>query len=430
MNKKTIVKGVVALLYLLVVAGCADLSAILYTPTPPPGTPMAATPTFTPLAGETPQENTPMVLTVWIPPVFDPANNSQAGDLLMERLDQYTQQHPGYQISLRVKSQTGTASIINSLNTANEAAPLTLPDLVVLTSGEMQIAAVQELIYPLDLENLLPGDTDWYEIAIPLSTYQEQVFGLPFAANAMVMAYKTSMVETPPQDWSAALESGYTLHFPAADQEALFTLGLYLSTGSSLSDANGEPSLDTAAFEKVLDFYAQAQTVNLMPYWLTQYTTNEMSWTSFLESQDELAITWSDTFLQQANINVRATTLPSETGVPFTIASGWVWAIANPDPRRQVAAAELAAFISEAEFTGPWTQAVGLLPLRPSALTIWESGPGQSLASQLLPVAIPLPGTDDLALFGKPISDAVTKVLKQELTPQEASLEAAKTIAP
>ena len=359
-------------------------------------------------------------LTIWLLPPFDPHNDSSAGALLLERLDEYTALHPGLGVDVRVKSEKGLAGILESLITTSKAAPLALPDLVLLPNQDLETAIETALIFPYPDGIPAEEDTDWYEAAQTLGVYREQRFGLPFMTDALVMAYEIDNTESVPTTWEALLESGSQLSFPAADPTASVTLAWYLHNGGTFTAEDGTRTIDQTQLEEVFDFYSAAQTAGVMPFWLTQYDNEELSWETFIEGSPTLAIAWASRYLQYPQETLRAVPLPTNDGTPYTLLDGWVWALTSTDPNRQAAAAELASFLTQAEFLSAYSQAAGYLPPRPFALTNWATGPKQTMASQILPAAQPFPAASTINLVSPPISQAVVDILKQEKTPTEA----------
>ena len=116
-------------------------------------------------------------------------------------------------------------------------------------------------------------------------------------------------------------------------------------------------TLQSEPFTSVLNIYQQAHAANILPSNPTQIDSDESAWIKFNETNKQILITWASRFLGQADETLTATSLPTLTGQPFTLVKGWGWAIANSDPNKQAAAAELAKYLTEAEFAGPWTQA-------------------------------------------------------------------------
>ena len=406
---------------LLAGPGCSNLP-LISTATPTNSPPILTTPT--PTRAPTPvvpDEPTSSTLTVWVPPQFAPSQENPVGILLQDRLDSFSQLYSNLQINVRIKSETGPASLLESLYATSGVAPLVLPDLVLLSTEDMYTAAEQNLIYPYPPGYPSEDDTDWYNIASALSSYQDERYLLPLAADAMVMVYNPELVESAPRTWDDLLSAGNIISFPATDPQATFTIALYLSNGGTFWDSEENIALQSAPLASVLNTYQQAHAANILPPNPTQIESDESAWIKFNETNKQILITWASRFFGQADETLTATSLPTLSGQPFTLIKGWGWVLATPDPNKQAAATELAKYLTEAEFAGPWTQASYLLPLRPFALSYWEDEPAQILASQLLPQSTQMPSPDVLSLVSTPITDAVLDVLTAVLSPEEAA---------
>ncbi|RPI31629.1 MAG: hypothetical protein EHM70_11100, partial [Chloroflexota bacterium] len=96
MNK--FIRSMVALLFLLT-AACSlfptpgGLPAATQTP-PATASPPPATKTSQPVT-ETVDTTGPVTLQIWLPPQFDPASGTEAGQLLENHLNQFAERHPG-----------------------------------------------------------------------------------------------------------------------------------------------------------------------------------------------------------------------------------------------------------------------------------------------------------------------------------------------
>jgi ABC-type glycerol-3-phosphate transport system substrate-binding protein len=363
-----------------------------------------------------------LTLKIWLPPDFDPNNGSEAGQLLKNRLDEFSAQSPGLKVEVRIKDLDGPASILESLTAAHIAAPSALPDLVALPVTQMQFAATRRMIYPLESLLTTPEDDDWYDFATDLGQYQGEQYGIPFASDALVMAFHPMIVGDPPRSWEDVLLKDNVLAFPAADPNAYYTLALYLSLGGEFLDENGNLQLDPVILESVFDFYQKANTAGVMPNWLTQENTDELSWGDFMKPQAQMVITWATWFFDRTTGGINLTAIPTQDGTPFTLATGWVWALTGNDPSRYPVGFELAEFLTEGEFLGEWTQAVGYLPPRASATAVWPSDL-QAVASQILPSAVLIPDESIQKALGEVFSQASIKVLNRESTPAEAANE-------
>lgn len=366
------------------------------------------------------QITSPITLKIWLPPEFDPTNETPEGNLLQAKLDEFAERHPGVRVEVRVKALNGQAGLLESLIAADAAAPLALPDLIALPSGEMQMAAGRNLIHPMD--DLLAEDTEnWYDFAKDLGTYQEETYGLGFAGDALIMVYRPAIIEDPPSSWEEIIQTGNVLSFPAADPQALFTLAMYQSLGGEILSETGELQFDPVLLERVFDYYQRAKKANVMPFWLTQFDSDELSWQAFVGRRTHLTITWATRFFDQNTDNIQAAPIPTFDGTTQTLATGWVWALTGNDPTRYKIAVELAEFLTEGEFLGAWTSASGYLPTRPSALSVWAADQKQALASQILSSARAKPDESIFIELGDLLTQAVIGVLKDEISAKDAA---------
>lgn len=404
------------ILLLMLIVGLAGCSA----PVPAAETPLPATtltPTAVPISTEEitePETEGPVTLRIWVPPQFDPANESSDGVMFQSRLDEFVTRKPNINIEVRIKNVEGYGGILDTLTTANAAAPLALPDLVALPRYALETAAEIGVLYPYDGLTTVLDDPDWYDFARQLSHLQNTTFGIPFAGDALIMAYRSETIPEPPLDWAASLAFTTTLTFPAADPHATYTLAQYQSLGAPLLDENEQPTLDVIQLTNVLTYYQQASISELMPYWLTQYETDDQSWEAYEGYQANMAITWASRYLQTPEENTSATAIPTFDGAPFTLADGWAWALTTRDPERQLLAVQLAEFLTTSEFLASWTAAAGMIPPRPSAAEAWTDQPSQALVGQVAPGAQIIPSLDIVTAVGPVLQQAVISVLKAE----------------
>lgn len=376
--------------------------------------------TPTPLPSPTP--DLPLVephqLILWLPPQFDPGNGTEAGDLLAERLDEFVARRPQTDLQVRVKSLSGEFGMLESLQLTGTTAPLLMPNLVALPRALLEDAFRYDLVVPLDeyLEDF--GEGDWYEYALDLARIDDQIAGIPFAGDLMVMAYKENG-ELPPTDWSSLLGLQRALSFPASDSHSLVTLAWYQSLGGELRTEEGEPALDGDLMLEVLNFYKQAQEVNLMPYWLTQFETAEQAWASYLERQSSLSITWTSQLLGSESPNTILAAMPTKDARAFTYADGWVWVIVPSNSEDEEFALELADYLTESDFLSSWSFTGGYLPVRQTSLASWSEESYYSTLEKLLPAAVLVPDAVLESELGPPVRDAVVDVLKSQVEPEE-----------
>ncbi|MCJ7715412.1 MAG: extracellular solute-binding protein, partial [Anaerolineales bacterium] len=359
-------------------------------------------------------------LTIWVPPQFDPANGSTAGNLFLSRLDEFLSRRPQTEIQIRVKTLSGEFGLLDSLQVTSSAAPIIMPDLIALPRTLLEQAFREGLVIPLDeLTDTIVLD-DWYDYAMTLALVDEQIAGIPFAGDLMVLAYKNDSDETPPPSWDAVLKAQKALAFPASDPRGLVTLALYQSLAGDLVDVDNQPFLQEDALLEVLSYYQQAQAASVMPYWLTQFETDQQSWQSYQDRQSTLAITWSSILLGSDSPNTSMAAMPTRDEKPFSYADGWVWCVIPSDLETEKEAVELAEFLTEASYLATWGVEGGYLPVRPSGLESWAETSNYATLQQLLPSALLLPGNELLIELGPDIRDAVVGVLKDQIEPQIA----------
>ncbi len=415
----------VLLVCLLLLAGCTAPGAVTSTP--------AASPTATlipaPVEDATPTPVGPVTLRIWVPPQFDPDSGTPAGELLRRRLEEYHARRPDINIQVRLKAADGPGGLLDSLTTASTAAPLALPDLVALPRPLLETAALKGLLHPFDDLVSKSEDPDWFPYALQLARVQDSVFGLPFAGDALIIIHRSPQIEAMPGALAEIQTLSGPLAFPAADPQALFTLALYQAAGGLILDGEGRPYLDQDVLAQVLAFYQQAAASDLAPVWLTQIQTDQQAWDAFLESQAPLLITWASRYLSEMPAGSGVAPLPTLDGAPFTLANGWVWALASPNPQHQRMSAELAEYLTESDFLAAWTAEAGYLPPRPSSLEAWANSPGKVLAGQVAGAARLIPSTDVLASLALPLQQATMQVLKQQTDAATAARQAAEALS-
>jgi len=397
-----------------------------------PGTEVTAQPTATVSSAPgtnltpqiTPTQSGPISLRIWIPPVMDPEVETKAAALFRSRLEEFVNLHEGVQLGVRIKSESGPAGLLESLSTTSAAAPLALPDLIALPNADLETAALKGLLHPLDQLDEAMIDPDWYDYARSLAQIQDRTYGLPFAGDALALVYRTEAVPAPPSDWTAILNTTTPLVFPAADPQALFTLSQYQAKGGTVRDEEGRPYLDDEILEEVLIFYQEAKQTGVIPLWLTQYEDDNQVWEMYNENEADLIITWTDRFLESNLEDSAFTTIPTHDGLPYTLSSGWVWAIPAHQPDHQELSLDLAKFLTASDYLGEWSEAAGVLPTRASSLEVWSSTDVKTIVEQIVLSANILPSTDVLTSIGQVLKDASVQILNGESDPETSAQQA------
>lgn len=422
---------------LLLIAGCA------FTPGPSTQVPLDIVSTLpaetasapTPLIAQslTPTSDGPVALTVWVPPQFDPDSGSAAGQLFKARLEEFTASQPDVEINVRVKAEEGPGGLYDSLETASAAAQQTLPDLIALPQPTFQTAVLKGLLRSMDATAGLLDDPDWYDYARQLGVLQNNVYGLPFAGDALVQVYRDTPETQQTAIWDKVLQLSAPLIFPAGDPQSLFSLALYESNAGDVYDEQGSIFLEEEVLSEVLDFYQKASVAGVLSSDLAAVSTHGQAWDQYKNGQAHSVSTWTSDFLADQSSNdpisgVMVAPLPTPDGKPYTYATGWVWALASPDLEQRQAATELAGFLTESEFMSKWTQASGYLPTRPSALAAWQVPRLRTALENISAVSTLVPPIAVLDTLGPPLQKAVLQVLQSELDPSTAASQAVDSL--
>lgn len=396
-------------LAMLISAGCASLEPLLASLTPPAPTPTRTarlTPTPPPLPTETaPSEPETSGLRVWLPAQFNLAAEQPAAEMLAQRLREFESQHSDLKIEVRIKKAEAEGDILNALSVTSTAAPGVLPDLVLLSRSDLEMAALMGLLHPIDGLSTSLDDPNWYRYAQQLAHIQNTGYGLPFLGDALVLVYYPELGQI--VTWEDILASDGNLVFPAANPQALAGLSLYASAGVEILDAQGLPMLDQVALTRVLTLVEEGISKEVFPASLANVTNEAQTLQIYRTGDANKGIIWYLSYRPSEDGEIIP--LPGLDEMPFSYATGWVWALAGADPENQQLAVELAEFLVAEDFLAEWTRATGYLPTRPSIVE-----EGDRTMTAILESAHPLPSNDVLAVLGPLMQEALTRVLNGE----------------
>jgi len=417
---------------IVAILACAALSAACIPSAAPEPTPAPATATQ-PVAPFLTPEPTPQAperrLTLWLAPEFAPSPDTAAGQLLADRLAAFAAANPGLTIQTRVKARRGQAGLLETLTAASLVAPNSLPDLITLDREAMHAAAVKAMIIPLETIRAAPASPEWSEHAVLASQVDGTPFGLPLASEADVLAYRADIYGSAPDAWSQVLNGPKPFVFPANDPSAEFTLGQYLALGGPLLDASGRPNLAIGPLTDVLAYYDALHDTGVLPLSSTQMTTSIESWAAVRDGRAASAAAPLSAALPSLdNQRLAAAPFPGRSVPGTTLLRPWSWSVVTRDPSQQRLASQLMDWLSQPEFLGAWTHALGLLPPTPEALQAWPDAEDAMLASSLLDSAQLVPEPDLLAILGPVLQEAALAVISSRSSPQDAAAAAVEAV--
>lgn len=434
----------IALALLASLPGCDALQAVqpFATPVPPtatmPAPTLAIPPTTTPAppsAAETPAGPEQIVLTVWVPETLAPTSETPGGQQLLEQLAAFDDLYPDIRAEVYVKLTSGPGSTLSYLYSAPGVAPAILPDLVLLDRSALAQAARDDLIVPIGtlIDPALLSDV--YDAALALGTVDNQLAGLPYVLQVSHVVYRDTLFEQPPNSFEVVARSPVPFVFPAGTRGSVSETLLmqYMQAAGSLVDEDGMPRIDPVALTDVLAFYADARAAGVIDPALFQITDLSESWTQYASRQAGLAVVSSTLYLSGRD-QVRSTGvtwIPTLSGDPYALASGWSWAVTTRAAERQAAAMALVNFLMNPINQGAFTQAAGWLPSQAGALAVWgDSDPYTAFGDTMLRSAVPFPEAGPRAVIGAAIQDALEAVLLNGVTPFQAAAEAAQKVNP
>jgi multiple sugar transport system substrate-binding protein len=394
-------------------AGCASLEPILASLTPPAPDPTeqaTSTPPPPPTVTATVERGV-SGLRLWLPAQFDPAAENPAAEMLAARLAEFEAQHPDLTLEIRLKQADTEGDMLNALTVTGEAAPNALPDLVLLSRSDMEVAALLGLLHPIDGLSTSLDDPNWYAYAQQLGHVQNTGYGLPFLGDALVLMYYPELGQV--MSWEDVLTSTGDIVFPAGSTQALAGLSMYASAGGKILDAQGLPTLEQEALTEALTLVKEGMTEEVFPPSLANVTTEAQALQIYRSGSANKAIVWYLSYRPSEDGAV--TPLPGLGEAPYAYATGWVWALAGADPESQQLAVELAEFMVAEEFIADWTRETGYLPTRPSIVETDDR-----TMTAILESAHPLPSNDVLAVLGPLMQEALTRVLNGE-DPEEVA---------
>jgi len=395
----------------------------------PTHTASSLTPTLTPNVEPTPALDAVQKLTVWLPPEFDPAADTPAGQMIKDRLDHFSSLHPELQLKVRLKTSGGPGSMLDALAAARIEAPALVPDLLLLSRTDLETAAFKGLVSPLDaLPEVLPNSTDTCTYARELSLVQGVPFGVPFAGDALIMATRPGD-QPPALDWSTLFKQIGLLTFPGADPRALTLLTLYLSTGASIEENQPQLNLDPVSFENILALLDEGIHAGRIPRWVTQYDGFSFAWQSYRDQRANHTVVWSHIPLNEPTVDAVLTPiLPLDPQNTVILADGWVWALTASKISSQTAALELAQIFTEDGAQSGLISSTGYLPLYPTAMEVGANPEHQALFRQICLTARLRPANDVLSGLGPVMRDAALQVLRGQLEPSAAARAAAQQL--
>ncbi len=367
-------------------------------------------------------------LILWVPPFMDPDSGTEAGKLLNDRLEIFTDNYEGLSIDVRVKAEAGPAGLMASLTSTSAAAPLAMPSLIMLSRADIEIAAKKGLILPVGDYTTVINDLDWFQYARLMAIIGDSAYGLPFAGDALVTLSSTdAYFEDLPKAWSEFFTARQKVAFEAGDPMAHLILAYYLSLGGGLNVEDEGLIIESEILAEVLTVFQEGVEASVFsPDLLSVDDAGLVE--QFQTGTTETIITWSTNYLSGNLENTEIHPLISLTGYSYTIANGWILALADPLPERRDLAVELAEFLVDVEFMAKWSNKAGYLPMRSSSLALWPEGGSVDTLSLISHSAHIYPDQETMNVIAPILTQSLAEVLEQGIDPVTAAENAGAAI--
>lgn len=346
------------------------------TPVPTqPSTPTAS-PSPTPVETPTPTRGG-VTLEFWVPDFLSPHDPETGAEILSDQVTVFSDINADLRVRMSVKKESGAGGLYDLMSAASEVAPSIMPDVVVLNSRDLKMAAQEGLVQPVDA--YMPAEAGYFSSALTAVQMEDALWAFPYVARADQMAYREGVTTTAPLSWTTVLTANYTMLFPASPPEGLASdalLSIYMGSGGRVIDQAGQESLDRATLELVYGFFLDMQEAGLLDAELALSLSDASAcWVRFQEGEGQLTPVPVTRFWQTRLDDALPSWPPTEAGDPATILHAWGLAIVTQDPVRREAALELMRWLVSAQHMAELSLATGLVPTRANAVDAWPLSP-------------------------------------------------------
>jgi ABC-type glycerol-3-phosphate transport system substrate-binding protein len=363
-------------------------------------------------------------LSIWIPPQFDPSQDTDEAKILTDLINTFMKENPGVSISFRIKGTSGDSNALNSLSAAKNAAPDVIPSLVILDRNDLLTAVQKGLVYPINT-GIFSDTNSWYSFAKQASAADNLIYGIPIAGDALVMVYRMSKTGSEMTTWEDILSRGLPIAFVPSSSDALFPTFIYSAMGGKLIDDQGQPWLDQSILVQTLNFFLTGGQNGAFPPSLAQVVDQSQNWQMFLEGSVSIIISKFSTFRHNQGTDIDAISLPlfSDTG-SYPLMNTWNIALTTGDTEIQKIGVKFAEKLADPIFNDLWTAQAGYFPVRESEHIAWENDSQLNTILKINPGASLIPNNQILNKISPILNEAVSKVIKSLTTPEQAAQEA------
>lgn len=357
------------------------------------------------------------MLTIWFPPEMDPKSDSPAAKLLLDKLEAFAKEN-GMQLQIRPKAAKGSGGLLDSLAAAKAAAPDALPDLLILDQDDLALAASKGYLNPLPMEGFLRDDKDWFEAARAMTNFEGLAYGAPISLDPFVFGMTGVSSVNNNAGWSGLRTSLGKVAFAADDPRGMFLMNMYIAEGGNVQDSLMHPVLDQEPLSRSIIYLHQAYMDRHISTISVQAQTEAQILDALLNGNTDIGFIKLSQLLK--NNQEKTSGLPLRISLPGkTLAQGRFWAIASSNPAKLSKIQALILALSEPEFMGEYTKALGVLPARPSALAAWSDLTTEVSWTLIGELSLPMPEESIINRLGPILRKATLDDLQDTGDPAE-----------
>ena len=372
-------------------------------------------------------------LVVWMDDEFAQAAQAAAGQPLTGTLSAFQALNLNTRVTVLPKKPAGKGGIEDLLVSTQAALPQAMPDLVTLDLGELPRIVKEGVLQPFDPQFAPSLQGDLYPFARQAGQADGRIYAVPFSADVLQLVYDSSLLRTPPINWTELYSSSAKYAIAAGSDNGAVGdsfLVQYVALGGRFSDARGKASLDRTPLRDALEFYRTASQNSFVPNVLSLKSPDD-GWRLFTSGRAVLADIGTHTYLrdrgQQRNVGYGA--IPTRDGSLATVGHAWGFALTSADPTRRAAAQRLVETVVSADVNAAWNRSANRLPVRKQSLVAWSSDfIYRDFINQLLSVAVNRPGAAGSAVEIV-LQGALQDVLANNLSPSDAADKAIAALA-
>lgn len=375
-----------------------------------------------------------LTLVVWMSDEFAQAPAASGGQALTTAIEGFQVANAPMHVAIQPKKAYGKGGMADLLVSTQNALPQALPDVVTLDMRELPSLAREDILQPFDNKFAPALQADLYPFARQSGQVDGRVYGIPFTADLLQVAYDNTQFKTPPLTWSDLISSSAKYGVALGGENGTASdslLAQYVALGGHFNDARAKPTLERTPLRDALEFFRNGIAGGLISAPPLNLKSVDETWRLFTAAKASVVDTSTRKFLAERNRVKGAgfATVPTRDGNLVSISRSWGYAIVARDTARRDAAQKFVEWMLGVENTALWNRATNRLPVRRSALPLWSTDMAyRDFANQLLNVAVHHPPITSGNSLDAILQVALVDVLANNVSAADAADKAIATL--